>query len=107
MSIIRTSGNNVSNWIHSLFQTNFGVWPVLVDCSAEMDIGERTNYNDFRLNSTDSDVVLESSEGVKFPAHGIVLRKQSIYVSICENLKNLLISIVISITKFYNFFTSH
>ena len=89
MSIIQTSGNNVSNWIHSIFQTNSSLWPVLVDCSAEMDIGERTNYNDFRLNSTGCDVVLESSEGVKFPAHGIVLRKQTTYVRFCKNRKNL------------------
>ena len=87
MSIIQTSGNNVSNWIHSLFQTNSNVWSVLVDCSAEMDIGERTNYNDFRLKGRYSDVVLESSDGVQFPAHRIVLENQAIYVSFCKNRK--------------------
>ena len=85
MSIIETSGNNVSNWIHSLFQEKSSFGTVLVDCSAKMDIGENTNYNDFRLKGTYSDVVLESDDGVQFPAHQIVLRKQSIYVSICKN----------------------
>ena len=81
MSIIKTTA---SNWIHSLFQTNSSLWPILLDCSAEMHIGEHTNYNDFRLKGIDCDVVLESSEGVQFPAHRIVLRKQT-YVSFCKN----------------------
>ena len=64
-----------------------GQFLFLVDCSAEMDIGERTNYNDFRLKGICCDIVLESNEGVKFPAHGIVLRKQTTYVRFCKNRK--------------------
>ena len=75
------SNNNAWNWIHS---PNSSLWPVLVDCSAKMDIGERTNYNDFQLTGTDCDVVLESSEGVQFHAHGIVLRNQTSYVIFCK-----------------------
>ena len=87
MSIIQTSGNNVSNWIHSLFQEKSSFGTILVDCSAKMDIGENTNYNDFRFKGRYCDVVLESSEGVQFPAHRIVLENQSIYVSFCKNRK--------------------
>ena len=104
MSIIETSGNNVSNWIHSLFQEKSSFGTILVDCSAKMDIGENTNYNNFRLKGTYSDVVLESNEGVQFPAHRIVLGKQTIYVSFCENIKYISL---ISITKLFRFFTSY
>ena len=79
--------NECNNNASKLFQTNSSVWSVLVDCSSTMDIGEHTNYNDFRLNNTGCDLVLESSEGVQFPAHRIVLGKQTIYVSFCENFK--------------------
>ena len=91
MSTIQTTGfnNSASNWIHSLFQTNSSLWSVLVDCSANMHIGVKTNYNDLRIRGIDCDVVLESSEGVQLPAHGIVLRMQTTYVSFCKNRKNL------------------